>query len=86
MQIELGRPGGKQQKYQNQKIILPTGYPGNPQPCRVRSSRVAVRWISNTIKSQLNAIESQSNMIEPKSNAIERNISIERNRTNRIIT
>ena len=29
MQIELGRPGGKQQKYQNQKISLPTGYPGN---------------------------------------------------------
>ena len=29
MQIELGEPGGKQQKYQNQKISLPTGNPGN---------------------------------------------------------
>ena len=28
MQIELGRPGGKQQKNQNKKISLPTGYPG----------------------------------------------------------
>ena len=32
MQIELGRPGGKQQKYQNQKISLPTGYPGKYVP------------------------------------------------------
>ena len=37
-----------------------------PQPCRVRSSRVAVRWISNTI--------------EHDRTLIERNISIERNR------
>ena len=33
MQIELGRPGGKQQKYQNQKISLPTGYPGKRYRC-----------------------------------------------------
>ena len=35
MQIELGIPGGKQQKYQNQKISLPTGYPGKPYGCYV---------------------------------------------------
>ena len=45
-----------------------------PQPCRVRPSWVAVRWISNTIESQSNAIESQSNQ---SNNYLEFGCSIE---------